>query len=515
MPRVTIDGHEVEVEQGATLLDAARTLGIDIPTLCSRDGCRPSTSCMICVVKVEGRNGLVPSCATKAVDGMVVESETEEVHDARRGGLELLLSDHVGDCVGPCHNLCPARMNIPLMIRQIAAGRLREALVTVKERIALPAVLGRICPAPCEKGCRRADHDAAVSICLLKRYVADVDLAGEGPFLPPCAEATGKTVAVIGAGPTGLAAAYYLRQRGHAVTVYDENETPGGMLVRGVPEEDLPRDVVAAEVDIVRRLGAEFRLGVRIHSLDDVAGDAVLIATGAVGDGPDFGLETTKTGIQADRDTFATSRAGVFVGGGAVRAQKMAVRSCADGRGAAESIHQFLTGAEVTGPAKLFTTRIGKMTGEELLPLLSGASDEARVEPSDGLDGEHARSEALRCLHCDCRKPVSCRLRRYAAIYGANPSRFKAERRAFEQDARHPDVLYEAGKCISCGLCVQIAEAEGEELGLTFIGRGFNVRVSVPFSESLEAGLRKAAAACAEACPTGALSLRQGETPGA
>ena len=168
MPRLTIDSREVQVPEGSTILEAARVLGIRIPTLCHLDGLEPSVSCFVCVVKVKGLAHLVPACATIARDAMEVESETEEVHEARRTALELLLSDHVGDCMAPCQLLCPAQMNIPVMNRQIAAGELEKAIVTVKRDIAIPAVLGRICPAPCEKGCRRAARDAAVSICLLK-----------------------------------------------------------------------------------------------------------------------------------------------------------------------------------------------------------------------------------------------------------------------------------------------------------------------------------------------------------
>ncbi|HUU21926.1 MAG TPA: 2Fe-2S iron-sulfur cluster-binding protein, partial [Phycisphaerae bacterium] len=142
MPTIHIDNQPVEVANGATILEAAGKLGIDIPTLCYRPGCEANTSCMVCLVKVAGRNGMVPACATEAVDGMRVESETDEVRDLRRVALELLLSDHLGDCMAPCHSLCPARMNIPQMIRQIAAGELREAIETVKADIALPAVLG-------------------------------------------------------------------------------------------------------------------------------------------------------------------------------------------------------------------------------------------------------------------------------------------------------------------------------------------------------------------------------------
>ena len=171
MPKLTIDQREVEVPPGATILDAARKLGIDIPALCFLEGCEPSTSCLCCLVKVNGNGRLVPSCATLAEEGAKVESETPDIRSTRRKSLELLLSDHLGDCVAPCYLACPAEMDIPQMLRQISSGDMRGAIATVKSDIALPAVLGRICPAPCEKICRRRDLDAAVAICLLKRYV--------------------------------------------------------------------------------------------------------------------------------------------------------------------------------------------------------------------------------------------------------------------------------------------------------------------------------------------------------
>ena len=194
MLKLTIDQREVEVPSGATILDAARKLGIDIPALCFLEGCEPSTSCLCCLVKVNGKGRLVPSCATLAEEGAKVESETPEIRSARRKSLELLLSDHLGDCVAPCYLACPAEMDIPQMLRQISSGDMRGAIATVKRDIALPAVLGRICPAPCEKICRRHALDAAVAICVLKRYVADVDLASGDPYMPPCLPASGKKV---------------------------------------------------------------------------------------------------------------------------------------------------------------------------------------------------------------------------------------------------------------------------------------------------------------------------------
>ena len=517
MPKLTIDNREVEVPNGATVLDAAGKLGINIPTMCFLKGYQPSTSCMVCVVKVEGRAVLLPACGTFAQDGMRVESDCEEVHQARKTALELLLSDHVGDCIGPCHTICPAQMNIPLMIRQIAAGKLRDAIGTVKKDIALPAVLGRICPKPCERGCRRAVIDEAVSICLLKRYAADVDLESAKPYSPTCKPVQDKRVAIIGAGPAGLAAAYYLQQAGFGCTVFDDHEQPGGMLRYGISEEDLPRDVLDKEIARIEKLGFTFEGKTRIGdsaSLEKLRKDfdAVFIAFGAMDarDTGSMGLKTSANGVVIDGKTYQTNLPGVFAGGDAVRKRRLTVRAVADGKEVAESISQYLSGGAVTGPARSFNTRIGKIEDGEKERFAACASNATRVTVSqkgDGLTDEQARQEVARCLHCDCRKADSCKLRQYAHEYDARPARFKSERRLFVQQAQHPQIIYESGKCIDCGLCIQIAAKAGEELGLTFIGRGFDVRVSVPFDRSIADGLKQSAAECVAACPTGALAF--------
>ncbi len=131
-----------------------------------------------------------------------------------------------------------------------------------------------------------------------------------------------------------------------------------------------------------------------------------------------------------------------------------------------------------------------------------------RLQNADGLSSAEGIEQASRCLHCDCRGATSCKLRKYAAQYGASTRRFKAERRVFQQDTRHAEVVYEPGKCIDCGLCIQIAAAAGEPLGLTFVGRGFDVRVAVPLDRSLAEALSKAAAECVAACPTAALAWK-------
>lgn len=517
MPRMTIDGREVEVDAGATVLDAAEKLGIEIPTMCYLRGHEATTSCMVCVVKVVGANGLVPACGTPVRDGMQIESASEEVLEARKSALELLLSDHVGDCVGPCTMGCPAHMDIPLMIRQIAAGQLADAIVTVKRDIALPAALGRICPAPCENVCRRAQHDNAVSICLLKRHVADVDLSCDEPYTPRCAEANGKRVAIIGAGPAGLAAAYYLQQEGFACVVVDEHDEPGGMLRYGVSESELPHDVLTAEITRIEKLGVRFRLGIRVGesiSMEEVRKqfDAVFVAVGELKEGDAEALQFAAADkIKADGTTYATELAGVFAGGDAVRRRRMAVRAVADGKEAARSIAQYLTQQEVIGAEKRFNSRMGKLTESEMPIFLESASAEPRIKPfgvASMFSIDEARAESLRCLRCDCRKPEACLLRQYAEVYGARQSRYKSNRRPFVQRTQHPDVIYEPGKCIDCGICLQIASEAGEKLGLTFVGRGFDVRVAVPFEGTLADGLRVAAERCVAACPTGALAFK-------
>ena len=518
MPTLTIDGKPVSVPEGTTILDAARALDIDIPTLCYLKDFPPSTSCMVCVVRVSGQDKLLPSCGTEVREGMVVLSDDPEVAAARRTALELLLSDHVGDCMGPCQVACPAGMDIPLMTRHLAAGQYDQAIEVIKEHIALPAVTGRICPAPCEKACRRTKIDKPVSICLLKRYAADLDLAGTEPYQPAVSPNRNKRVAVVGAGPAGLAAAYYLQRDGFSCTVFDDREAPGGMLRYGVPEADLPRSVLDAEIDQIRGLGVVFRQQVRVGRDVTLAElkedfDAVFLGIGDTGAGglEALGFDPEHQPLRVEQHTYRTDIPGLFAGGDVRRKRRLTARSLGDGKDAAGSIARFLTGAPATGAGRPFNSRMGKLEPEELVQLSSPAGTTNPGQPLDhqkGLSEKQSQFEAARCLHCDCRDAASCKLRIYAQAYGAKQSRFQGKRRPLLRLNDHPNVIYEPGKCINCGICVQITRKQGEKLGLTFIGRGFDVKVAVPFNQSIEAGLAQTANEVAAACPTGALALK-------
>jgi ferredoxin len=202
----------------------------------------------------------------------------------------------------------------------------------------------------------------------------------------------------------------------------------------------------------------------------------------------------------------------VFVAGAALPPTRHAVVSVASGRAAAAAVCQYLAGGPVHGAARPWNVQMGRLEEAELAEFCREAPRRARVVPCSGegagyFEGE-ARAEAARCLQCACGALADCGLRRWAMAYEASAARYRAGRRRFERNLTHPSLVYEPGKCLACGLCVQIAEREREALGLTFVGRGFAVRVGVPFNESLAAGLARTARECAEACPTGALVWR-------
>ena len=684
--KLTIDGHPASVPPGTTILAAARTLGLAVPTLCHVEGFDPSASCFLCAVKIEGRPNLWPSCATPVAEGMVVINDSDEVREARKTSIELLLSDHAGDCVGPCKTGCPAQLDIPNFIERISAGDTKQATEIVTDDLTLPASLGRVCPRLCEERCRQCEVKEALSIRNLHRFAADLgQRASAAPISGNGAPAKvsggvpaqlSKRVAIIGAGPAGLAAAHHLLRRGHAAVLFDAHPHAGGMLRYGIPAFRLPRQVLDAEIGMIRNLGAEFRLGKRLgrdFTLGDLRRDfdAVVLAIGAQGsrglgcpgeelatpalefleklaDGPaptvggdvivvgggntamdacrcavrlgaksvrvlyrrsrrempclmeeveaaeaegvkiEFlisplrlerkdgklvltcqrmelgasdasgrasslaipdshfevpatcviaaigqsvdsqpldGAEVTlsKWGIAADPKTLGTNLPGVFAGGDAVTGPDLAVRAVAAGKLAAASIDQYLSGKKVIGSPAAVNVVLGKLSEDELAVFLRGIDQAPRApmphlpiekrrttfeEVELGFSPEAATRESRRCLGCGCGKAIPCRLRQFATEYGVDPQRFVGERRHFARDTSHPEIVFEPGKCIICGACVKVAAEAGEELGLSFIGRGFQVAVAPPFDRPMAEALGKSARRAAEVCPTGAIMLK-------
>lgn len=284
--RLNIDGKEVLGFPGQTILEVARENDIFIPTLCYDERTKIYGSCGLCMCEVEGNPKLCKACATEIAPNMVVNTQTERVIESRKTNLELLLSNHIGDCRPPCVKACPAETDCQGYVGLLANGEYEEALELVKNKIPLPASLGRVCPHPCEAECRRGLIDEPVSIQWLKRFLGDTDLASDERFIPEIEDETGKSVAIIGGGPMGLSAAYFLRQKGHDVTILESMPKAGGMLRYGIPEYRLPKEVVDDEIATIEAMGVEIvtdcKVGVDIP-FETVREnyDAVLLGIGA------------------------------------------------------------------------------------------------------------------------------------------------------------------------------------------------------------------------------------------
>ena len=664
--KITLNGPQVEVSAGGTILEAAREHGVEIPTLCHDEQLEPFASCWLCAVKLEGVARYVPACGTKVAPGMKVWTDAEDVRAVRRMALELLLSNHRGDCEAPCKTTCPASVDVQGYIALVAQGQYREATKLVKEVNPFPLSIGRVCPRPCEAECRRNAVDGPVGIDYLKRFAADWDAEHGEPWSPEVSPPTGKRVAAVGAGPASLTAAYYLAQQGHAVTIHEALPAPGGMLRYGIPEYRLPKATLDVEIGLITGLGATVEYGqalgrdFTIADLFDRGFDAVFLGLGAMdsrkmkvpgeeldgvwagteflkkialgerveiggkvaiigggntaidasrtavrlgaervtivyrrsrqempawnvevdaaelegvemhflaaptkieGDGrcekmeyirmelgePDDSgrrrpvpiegseevlevdnviaaigqmpelscihgtieidpdsleakLELTRWGtIVADEHTLATSVEGVFAGGDVVNGAATAIEAIAHGGRAARAIDRYLRGEDVSVREPFFNIqkeRWDSYPAADLeaverrpraeMPELPVAERIRTFEETElGLSEEQAREEAKRCLECGCVAGFSCKLREYAAEYGASCDRLGGEVVRDGVDDRHPFVRIEPEKCILCARCIRVCEGVQGASALGLFRRGFYTQMKPALDLSL------------------------------
>lgn len=402
MAVITIDGKKLEVPDNKNVLECALDAGIYIPHLCHHKDLSPLGSCRMCVVKVEGQEGVTTSCTLKAKDGMNIITKDAELEKLRMLALELLLAGHPEDCstcpkygncelqmliqyigpktgrlklrtkgfkqneenpliihdmnrcvlcgrcvracnelrgvkvlqyqkkemetyvgtvhdkllkdadcrfcqacvevcptgtirdklmnseikkedvVVPCRHACPAHTDIPRYIRHVKNGEYDEAAAVIREKVPFPKALGYICVHSCELQCKRKEVSQPMAIRDIKRYAAEHDTGrywkGKGKQLPD----TGKKVCVVGAGPAGLTAAYYLRKQGHTVTLKEALPTAGGMMSYGIPAYRLPREIIAEEVKVIEEQGVRIETNTKVEKplklLEEY--DAVLMTIG-------------------------------------------------------------------------------------------------------------------------------------------------------------------------------------------------------------------------------------------
>ena len=284
---ITVDGGEVQVDSELTILSALKKEGFDIPSLCNDVRLeRANGSCGLCVVEVGEERREVKSCITPMRPGMVIHTRSDTIEAYRKVRVEQLLCDHNADCEPPCQQTCPAHIDIQRYLALVTDGNFEAAVRVIKDRNPFPSACGRVCPHTCEAQCRRTLVDAPVAINNVKRFAADWDLAREQPWIPTVGERTGKSIAIVGAGPSGLSAAFYAALAGHDVTVFERQPKPGGMMRYGIPEYRLPKATLDAEIATITALGAKIVCGKSLGThlrLQDLQQDfdAVYLAIGS------------------------------------------------------------------------------------------------------------------------------------------------------------------------------------------------------------------------------------------
>jgi hypothetical protein len=328
-----------------------------------------------------------------------------------------------------CSQACPAGIDVPKYVRLVGSGKFDEALAVMKQANPFSGVCGRVCLAPCEEACRQEKQGQPIAIKLLKRFAFE-----HGKYRSKMtSRPTGKRVAIIGSGPSGLTAAYFLAKKGHKVTVFEAMPEPGGMMRVGISQTELPRDVLDQEINDIKGLGVEIRLNNHIESLDELSRqgyEAILVAIGcplalrrsavvtALSSKPEilkqFGLASKRMNgantIEVDPDTLATSRPGIFATGDAILGPTSVVHAIGSGKKAAISIDRYVGGngelpieeIEATGPTsrETFLER-QKPKRRPKLPKYSKSEIVQSGEDEPGLNQAMAVAEGQRCWRCD------------------------------------------------------------------------------------------------------------------
>ncbi|MFI3275947.1 formate dehydrogenase subunit alpha [Vibrio sp.] len=345
MIQIVIDGKFRIVEQGQTVLEAAKTCGLEIPSLCGLNKTADKVPCDLCVVEVDGM-GVTRSCELEVTNGLNITTQSKQLTTHRQDALNRIMADHYADCEAPCQTACPAGVDIQSYLHHIAQNDHTKAIEVIKKTLPMPLSIGRVCPAFCETECRRNLVDDSIAIRQLKRHAADADLAAQESYMPAKKPNKGKSIAIVGSGPGGLTAGYYLSNEGYDVSVYESMPKAGGWLRYGIPEYRLPKSILDKEIELMCRNGmaveCDKKLGVDF-TLSDLSRDfdAVCLAVGASQavemnyPGSDLGGFYLGVDYLKDYVTdqhFTTGKKVAVIGGGntAIDCARTAVRDGAD-----------------------------------------------------------------------------------------------------------------------------------------------------------------------------------------
>ncbi|MGB2079633.1 MAG: FAD-dependent oxidoreductase, partial [Vibrio sp.] len=340
--KITINGIDYQTRAGQSLLQASQLLGVEIPSLCGANTHTEKRACDLCVVDC-GDGKLTRACELEVRDGLDVVTQSEQITAHRKQALQQILSDHYADCEAPCKVACPAGVDIQSYLYHISQNDHQKAIEVIKRTLPMPLSIGRVCPAFCESECRRSIVDEPLAIRQLKRHAADVDLAASEQFTPEKKPAKNKKIAIVGSGPGGLTAGYYLSNEGYAVTVFEAMPQAGGWLRYGIPEYRLPKAILDKEIDIMCRNGMQIEVGKKLGEhiqLTQLARDydAVCLAVGAskavAMDYPGSELAGCYLGVDYLKDfvtdkQYTTGKKVAVIGGGntAIDCARTAVRT--------------------------------------------------------------------------------------------------------------------------------------------------------------------------------------------
>jgi len=363
----------------------------------------------------------------------------------------------------PCKAACPAHIDVPGYLRMIARGNADEANAIVREKVPFPGVLGRICIHPCEQVCRRGEVNEPISICALKRYAADGE-NGLWKIGNKVAADTGKKVAVIGAGPAGLTAAFYLRKQGHHVSLFDSNSEAGGMLRYGIPRYRLPAEALDCEIKEILDLGIDFKPN---QSL-----------------GKDFSLDQLKN------DGFDA----VFLGMGAQQSRQISLAGCStpDVMWGLEFLRRVAEGREINLQDRVVVIGGGNLAVDAALTALRCGAVDVKMACLEGLDEmpasaweiEGAKAEGIQIL--PCRGPAKI-ISEDGKVTGLDMVECTA---VFDEQGNFCPEFSDKKECI---LVDQIILALGQTADLSFLGASSPVKVNralvVVDEDTLETGM--------------------------
>ncbi|WP_162063762.1 formate dehydrogenase subunit alpha [Vibrio taketomensis] len=299
MIEIVINGKYRIVEQGKTLLEAAKVCGVEIPSLCGLNKSKDKVPCDLCVVELDD-GSTVRACETQVYPGLKVITQSEQLAEHRRKALNRIMQDHYADCEAPCKTACPAGVDIQSYLYFIAQNDHQKAIEVIKRTLPMPLSIGRVCPAFCESECRRSLVDESIAIRQLKRHAADADLAMQEAYVPEKKADKNQSIAIVGGGPGGLTAGYYLSNEGYDVTVFESMPKAGGWLRYGIPEYRLPKAILDKEIELMCRNGMQIQTGQKLgqdFTLSELSEkySAVCLAVGA-----SLAVEMNYTGSDLD-----------------------------------------------------------------------------------------------------------------------------------------------------------------------------------------------------------------------